>query len=398
MLPATKPVPEKRCGAMGLLSLLLLSILLLSGCGENEVSDLHVGFTPHPGEQKATVTQVPAELKASVPSAPSPSGQSSSERNTSRPHSSNRATNTSSSAEKLPITVSGFSVPSTLCEDQQGPNCTELPLGDDYLSTSAPAKGYLYSCQGKNPGAPGATESNITWINFSEKTWNFLKKLWLPQGTCRTAAGTYSETTAGDSRQIRVNGLPVDGRIGDWPMTRYGALTEIDRNPGIPAAGEFSFSYPARSLEAASPTCLSLGPIGVTRNGVVLYNAADARGEDALAREIVDEFGGHPAMTQYHYHFIPERLDNETLADGHSGIVGYINDGFPIYGYKGRGGVEMSNADLDICHGHQHGTLGYHYHATLEYPYTVGCYKGVPIANSSGGGPPPSRKPPGTRP
>ena len=56
-----------------------------------------------------------------------------------------------------------------------------------------------------------------------------------------------------------------------------------------------------------------------------------------MAREIVDKFGGHPAQSEYHYHFIPERLDNETLSDGHSGIVGYINDGFPIYVYKGFG-------------------------------------------------------------
>jgi hypothetical protein len=49
----------------------------------------------------------------------------------------------------------------------------------------------------------------------------------------------------------------------------------------------------------------------------------------------------------------------------------------------------MSNDDLDLCHGHKHGTLGYHYHATLEYPYTVGCYMGTPISSTSNGGPPP---------
>jgi hypothetical protein len=128
-----------------------------------------------------------------------------------------------------------------------------------------------------------------------------------------------------------------------------------------------------------------LGAIGVTKNGVVIYNAADGRGEDAVAREIVDIFGGHPAMSNYHYHFIPERLDSEYLDDGHSGIVGYINDGFPIYGYKGEGGFEMSSDDLDLCHGHKHGILGYHYHATMEYPYTVGCYMGTPASNSSNG-------------
>ena len=37
---------------------------------------------------------------------------------------------------------------------------------------------------------------------------------------------------------------------------------------------------------------MSLGAIGVTKNGVVIYNATDARGENAVAREIVDEYGG----------------------------------------------------------------------------------------------------------
>ena len=85
-------------------------------------------------------------------------------------------------------------------------------------------------------------------------------------------------------------------------------------------------------------------------------------------------------MTDYHYHFIPERLDNKFLSDGHSDVVGYINDGFPIHGYKGSMGIEMTDKDLDMCHGHNHGALGYHYHATIEYPYTVGCYFGIPAS------------------
>ena len=75
-----------------------------------------------------------------------------------------------------------FTIASTLCDDEQGPDCAKLRLGDDYLTTFAPAtKGYLYSCTDKNPNAPGSIESKITWIDFADKTWNFLKKLWLPQ-------------------------------------------------------------------------------------------------------------------------------------------------------------------------------------------------------------------------
>ena len=270
-----------------------------------------------------------------------------------------------------------YKISPTLCEDEQGPDCKKLILGDDYLTTSSPAKGYLYSCRGKNPNAPGSTESGITWIDFYHKTWNFFEKLWLPSGSFKPTKGTYTETVSASNRLITINSLPVDGMIGDWPMTDYGILSAVDRNPGVPKERALSFSYTTNPEEAASPTCVALGAIGVTKNGVVIFNAADARGEDAVAREIVDEFGGHPARSDYHYHFIPERLDNQFLDDGHSDVVGYINDGFAIYGYKGRGGVEMSNDDLDLCHGHKHGDLGYHYHATIEHPYTIGCYKGI---------------------
>ena len=293
--------------------------------------------------------------------------------------------------ENLSEDVLTFTITSKLCDGEGGPDCTKLRLGDDYLTTSTPAKGYLYSCINKNSDIPGfahSIESRITWIDFDGRTWNFLKKLWLPQGTFNPQIGTYTETILDDNRLINVNNLPVDGKIGDWPMTNYPILTEIDPNPGIPTVNSFSFSYPLNPVEATSPTCLPPGPIGVTKNGVLIFNAADARGEDAVAREILDKFGGHPSfgghpdkhpvMNDYHYHFIPERLDNKFLNDGHSDIVGYMNDGFPIYGYKGEGGIEMSNDDLDLCHGHKHGTLEYHYHATLEYPYTAGCYKGTP--------------------
>ena len=91
--------------------------------------------------------------------------------------------------------------------------------------------------------------------------------------------------------------------------------------------------------------------------GVVIYNTSDARGNDAVSHEIVDVFGGLPVRDEYHYHFIPERFDIDSLEDGHSGKVGYIIDGFPIYDYKGSGGKLITNKDLDIFHGHAHGEL-----------------------------------------
>ena len=298
-------------------------------------------------------------------------------------------TNNDKSKQNLPSKnrsrseLNEFTITMKLCEDESGPDCAKLRLGDDFLTTSKPAKGFLYSCVEKDPNAPGAISEKITWIDLTEVTWNLFKKLWLPGGTFQTGKGFYVETVKDNEREIRINNLPVDEKIGDWPMTNYPSLTKIDPNPGIPDDNDLSLYLPLEPVQADSPTCLSSGSIGITKNGVVIFNAADARGEDAVAREIVDEFGGHPARYEYHYHFIPERLDHNFTENGHSGIVGYIKDGFPIHGYRGDGGIEMSNSDLDPCHGHQHDSLGYHYHATLEYPYTVGCYMGTPISDKS---------------
>lgn len=265
-----------------------------------------------------------------------------------------------------------------LCTDASGPDCTKLRLGNADLSATAPAIGRLFSCVAGNAGAPGSNTAKITWIDNAAGTWNLLRKPFLPAKAGSSVAGTITVSDQNGTRTIQSNNLPVDAMLGDWPMTKYALLTVIDQNPGTPAARAMTFALPSPASVAASPTCVGMGAIGITLNGVVLYNAVDARGNDAVANEIVDVYGGHPAMTDYHYHNVPERLDASTDRDGHSGIIGYIRDGFALYGYHGVTGTELSNSDLDVCHGHSHGALGYHYHATMEYPYTIGCYRGTP--------------------
>ena len=62
-------------------------------------------------------------------------------------------------------------------------------------------------------------------------------------------------------------------------------------------------------------------------------------------------------------------------------------DGYGIYVERDKRGNLPTNADLDRCHGRTskvewNGTKQkvYHYSATLESPYTVGCYRGTPVA------------------
>ncbi len=113
---------------------------------------------------------------------------------------------------------------------------------------------------------------------------------------------------------------------------------------------------------------------------------------------------------QYHYHVVPscllDQLGDYHGVNGHSPLIGWAFDGFPIYGPHGLDGgliygCSHSNADsadcVDECNGHgQHEIDGfkYHYHIlgpigdlttsplhpvpSQDFsPYTIGCYKGA---------------------
>jgi hypothetical protein len=69
--------------------------------------------------------------------------------------------------------------------------------------------------------------------------------------------------------------------------------------------------------------------------------------------------------------------------------MGYMMDGFGIYGPRGENGNILTSSDLDVCHGHTHPVLWdgqmvniYHYHWTYDFPYNIGCYKGTRVASS----------------
>jgi hypothetical protein len=127
-----------------------------------------------------------------------------------------------------------------------------------------------------------------------------------------------------------------------------------------------------------------MGPVGVMLSGAMFFNALDAAGLDAVAHEVRDRCGGHPQGTGlYHYHAHSDCLEDYWTS--HSKLLGYAFDGFGLFGSRGEHGNRLTNADLDACHGHTHTVSWdgewrdlYHYHATDEYPYLIGCYRGVP--------------------
>ena len=110
---------------------------------------------------------------------------------------------------------------------------------------------------------------------------------------------------------------------------------------------------------------------------------------DPIYNGLMDFCLGHTAMGGlYHYHgLLVECLVGDVAPDEPSPIIGFALDGYPIFGPRGSRGKLLSNDDLDACHGQTSRVFYegrwqriYHYNATLEYPDTLGCFRGTPSA------------------
>lgn len=256
-----------------------------------------------------------------------------------------------------------------------------LPIGDGRLG-SAPKKGYLMPCQTSFHGGAGAFRDG-SWIH-SDGTWDSTTKP-IVTGDVKWDNYRYEIRVEGDKRKLVGNGLP-NHPTGLFPIPRTDDAFNYDRNPNSIREYEIVYSLPLVPELAATPVCLPMGTIGVMRSGVALFNAVDEQGRDAVAHEIQDKCDGHPQREgAYHYHNLSRCLESAHIS-GHSDMFGYALDGFGIFGRYGENGKELTNADLDECHGHTHEIIWdgkpvvmYHYHATRAYPYTLGCYRGTPV-------------------
>ena len=212
-----------------------------------------------------------------------------------------------------------------------------------------------------------------------------------PTGTTTTTASLpsgYEKFTNGTS--LRVDGSFVVVSTTDIPnhkspyfgagSANYVAPTAgIVLNPNSIAAQSYVFRIPIAPTIAATPSDTPMDAIGVALNGVVFFNQY-AAGRVALGPEIVsfDQYNGHPAMqNNYHYHFEPLFLTQSSKA----ALIGFMLDGFPIYGPQETTGSAPSG--LDSCNGHTHATVEYpngiyHYHVVSTPPYLAGCFKGTP--------------------
>ena len=149
------------------------------------------------------------------------------------------------------------------------------------------------------------------------------------------------------------------------------------------------------------------GSLGVLVNGVNVYGLGSPCGfgsvcpdtdpsapstfVDAVESEghTTDSCGGHADPNGfYHIHQIADLLTDsqreacELPSDttgNHSKLLGWMLDGFGLYGPNSQGGVTPTQ--LDECGGHTHeidGEMTYHYHVPGAFPWIIGCFKGCP--------------------
>ena len=205
----------------------------------------------------------------------------------------------------------------------------------------------------------------------------------------------------------------------DWAAVLADAAT-------VPAAG-------ATLSDSNSLDC-EMGGIAYALNGVVFYSGAVGNkllDPPCPQLDIYDETAewisfdccsGHSSGTGgYHYHFPPSCLIAQAnkeapISDGHSSQIGWAQDGFPIYGPLGPGGVEIRNCGAsgahptycqDKCGGYEGELPGvdnykYRYYITgkvgdlnalpsnpkpddldLYFPFTLRCHRGKTLSSVS---------------
>lgn len=255
---------------------------------------------------------------------------------------------------------------------------TRLPLGDGKLST-VPKAGYVLACQTRFSGGGGAQLTG-PWIKDGYWTPSAKPQV---EGSVRWPNARISITVEGAERVVRANSLPLH-ETGDFPVREGTTAYRYDRNPNSIGEQPILLRMPATPAIAAQPACVPMGMIGFAVSGVAIFNAFDLQGRDAPAYEIQDKCNGHPELTsQYHYHDWSPCLKAATP----DAPVGWILDGFPILGPEDAKGRVYTSTDLDACHGMTGPVMidgrlvvTYHYRFTRDFPYTIGCFKGAPIA------------------
>ena len=135
-------------------------------------------------------------------------------------------------------------------------------------------------------------------------------------------------------------------------------------NPNVAENQNFVYKITLNPQKnTGAPTAIGLGHIGVLKNGVSVFNANDAQFVNSVWSRngyyfefpSFDNCIGHPQQQgEYHHHVSPKCLYDQTDSTHHSPIIGYMFDGFPIYGAygyadtNGTGGIKRMHSSYRL--------------------------------------------------
>jgi hypothetical protein len=192
-----------------------------------------------------------------------------------------------------------------------------------------------------------------------------------PPPAAKAFAAFPNVTTRWDDQFLYVesNGLP------DHPMMI--GIKAWQQQVPLPQTyvGDNAWRIPLNPVSAQTPAMIKgrflRGAIALAVNGIPIFNPQNNRGEISYEIGELDEYGGHCGRADdYHYHIVPLKLQNIA---GKGMPLAYALDGYPIYGQTEPDGSPVGK--LDELHGHTT-AIGYHYHASMKYPYVIGGFHG----------------------
>lgn len=273
-------------------------------------------------------------------------------------------------------------------------------------SLKTPAKNTVFACI-KVP-VPGTDQTVIlgqtvgTQLTQAKTPWVqdgkvVLSKIQTVPGSVQMKS-VFKMTQTATSRHLKGNGIP-NHPIGTFPIPQTSAAYKY--YAALPAEGfanaaeipvmpyDLDVTLPLHPKMSAKPNCVSSLMTGIALTGAAWHveMAPDAQINvyDPNAALPTDRCFGHPYAFQYHYHGYSWKCMNQGKAGQQSPLLGYALDGFGIYGPRGADGKVITNAQLDECHGMVsevmfNGTKQkiYHYVLNNEYPYSIGCFRGMP--------------------
>lgn len=147
---------------------------------------------------------------------------------------------------------------------------------------------------------------------------------------------------------------PVSGGFQSLKLSENNAGSGGGNNPNRIVVATETFRIPLNPVNNPTATDTALGTVGVAINGIPIYNPFEDQNQTAATGRIFSGCCGHPQLTGvYHYHKYPtclkllkgdvwqsekdkcDEIDALLASGGHSPLIGFALDGWPVYGPVG---------------------------------------------------------------